>query len=112
MTDLEKRSKKELLDIIEQLRDKIQTLQQVEVVQDALGSKMNGLGFSVIQDPSGSFKLLEILFDFKSKTAKIDKVNDIHPSNYEFALFQAKKFLVESIMNKDNLNHLKEESNG
>lgn len=112
MTDLEKRSKKELLDIIDQLRDKIKELEGVEVVQDALASKMNGLGLSVVQNADGKFQLVEIAFDFNSKAAKIDKINEIYPSNYEFSLFEAKKFLIEKIMSKDNLNHLKEESNG
>ena len=108
MTDLEKKSKKELLDIIQQLRDKLSDMQVIEEKQDALETNLSGLGFSIIQDNNEKFKLLEISFDFDTKAAKITKVEDIYPSNYEFSLFQAKKFLIDRIMDKVNLNHLKE----
>jgi hypothetical protein len=112
MTDLEKKSKKELVDIIQQLRDKLSDMQVVEEKQDALETNLSGIGFSIVQDEDEKFKLLEISFDFATKAAKITKVEDIHPSNYEFSLFQAKKFLIDRVMDKVNLNHLKEKKNG
>lgn len=112
MSDLEKKSKKELLDIIDQLRDKLGNMQGVEAKQEALEQSLAGTGFSIIQDSDEKFKLVEIKFDFASKAARIESVEEIYPSNYEFALFQAKKFLVDRIMSKENLNHLKEKKNG
>jgi hypothetical protein len=112
MSDLEKKSKKELLDIIDQLRVKLGDMHEVEAKQDALEQELNGVGFSIVQYVDSKFKLVQIKFDFASKAARIETVEEIYPSNYEFALFQAKKFLVSTIMNKDNLNHLKEKKNG
>ena len=106
MSDLEKKSKKELLDIIDQLRSKLGDMQGVEAKQESLESSLPGIGFSIVQF-DGKFQLVEIKFDFNSKAARIEKVEEIYPSNYEFALFQAKKFLVDTVMNKENLNHLK-----
>jgi hypothetical protein len=112
MSDLEKKSKKELLDIIDQLRSKLGEMQGVEAKQDALEYNLEGLGFSVIQDRDDTFKILEISFDFDSKAATISRVVDVTTNGYEYALYEAKKFLIEKVMNKNNLNHLKEKTNG
>lgn len=111
MSDLEKKSKKELLDIIDQLRAKLGEMQGVEAKQESLETSLPGTGLSIVQS-KGKFQLVEIKFDFNSKAARVETVEEIYPSNYEFALFQAKKFLVDKVMNKENLNHLQEESNG
>lgn len=109
MSDLEKKSKKELLDIIDQLREKLGDMKQVEAKQDALEQSLPGIGFSVIQDRDGKFKLIEISFDFDSKAAIIGKVVETNSNGYEYALYEAKKFLIDRVMNKNNLNHLKGE---
>ncbi len=112
MSDLEKKSKKELLDIIDQLRKKLEEMQGVEAKQESLESSLNGIGFSIIQDRDRSFKLVEIAFDFDSKAAKVITVVNTNSNGYEYALYDAKKFLIERVMNKQNLNHLKEKKNG
>lgn len=112
MSDLEKKSKKELLDVIEQLRNKLEEMQGVEAKQEALEHKLNGLGFSIVQDVNDKFHLIEISFDFNTKAAKITKSTEIMTQGYEYAMFEAKKFLIERIMNKDNINHLKGGKNG
>jgi hypothetical protein len=113
MKDLEKtKTKKELVDIIEQLQAKLVEMQGVEAKVDSLESNLPGKGFSIIQDLAGKFQLVKIEFDFDTKAAKVVGATEMHPSNYEFALYEAKKHLVEVVMNKDNLNHLKEKTNG
>lgn len=112
MSDLEKKSKKELLDIIDQLRYKLGEVREVEAKQDALESNLLGTGFSVIQDRDGIFKLIEIGFDFDSKAATITNVRELATNGYDYALYDAKKFLIERIMSVDNINHLKETKNG
>lgn len=112
MTDLEKKSKKELLNIIDQLRAKLGEMQVVEAKQDALEQSLNGVGFSVVQDRDGVFNIVQLSFDFDSGAAKLSKVVPVETRGYEYALYEAKKFLIERIMNKNNLNHLEEVSNG
>lgn len=112
MSDLEKKSKKELLDIIEQLREKLGEMQGVEAKQESLEQSLPGVGFSVIQDRDGLFKILEISFDFDSKAATITNVTNANSTGYDYALYDAKKFLVERVMHKSNINHLKEKKNG
>jgi hypothetical protein len=113
MKDLEKtKTKKELVDIIEQLQAKLVEMRGVEAKADSLESNLPGKGFSIIQDLEGKFQLVKIAFDFDTKAATIVGTEEIYPSNYDFSLYQAKKHLVEVVMNKDNLNHLKETKNG
>ena len=108
MRDLEKKSKKELIDIVDQLMGKLSQMQNVEAKQTALENSLDGTAMSIIQDREGKFQLVEVAFDFDSKAGRIKIVEQVYPSNYEFALFQAKKFLVDKVMSKQNLNHLKE----
>jgi hypothetical protein len=112
MTDLEKKSKKELLDIIDQLRTKLAEMQGVEAKQEALETTLAGRGFSIIQDANDKFQLVHLSFDTSTKAGRIEKLEEIYPSNYEFAMFQAKKYLIDAVMSKENLNHLKEKKNG
>ena len=55
---------------------------------------------------------MEISFDFDSKAATVTNVVNANSNGYEYALYDAKKFLIERVMNKQNLNHLKEKKNG
>lgn len=110
--DLEGKPKKELVEIILQQQQKLVELQGVEAKQEASEAELSGRGFSVIQDLNEKFQLVEISFDITTGVGKIASMKEIHPSNYEFALFEAKKYLVEKVMNKENLNHLKEKKNG
>jgi len=112
VTDLEKKSKKELLDIIDQLRSKLSEMQGVEAKHEALETSLGGKGFSIIQDENDKFQLVHLSFDTATKAGRIEKLEEIHPSNYEFAMFQAKKYLIDAVMTKENLNHLKEKKNG
>ena len=111
MSDLEKKSKKELLDIIDQLREKLGEMQGVEAKHEALEQSLDGFAFSVIQDKNDKFQVVELGFDFDSKAAKIVNVREVMTQGYEYAMYEAKKILIEKVMNKDNLNHLKKEKN-
>jgi hypothetical protein len=110
MSDLEKKSKKELLDIIDQLRSKLGEMQGVEAKQEALENSLDGFAFSVIQDKSDRFQIVELEFDFNSKAARIANVREVVTQGYEYAMYEAKKILIEKVMNKSNLNHLKKEN--
>lgn len=110
MSDLEKKSKKELLDIIDQLKEKLGEMQGIEAKHEALEQKLDGFGFSVIQDVDAKFKVVNLAFDFNSKAAKITDVKEVMTQGYEYALYEAKKILIEKVMNKNNLNHLNKEN--
>lgn len=110
--DLQSKTKAELVDIIEQMQAKLVEMQGVEAKQEASESVLPGRGFSIIQDLSDGFSIVEISFDIATKVGKIDNVKPIHSKSYDLALYEAKKYLVENVMNKQNLGHLKEKKNG
>lgn len=110
--DLENKTKKELIEIIHQMKDKLINMQGVEAKQEASESTLPGKGFSVIKDLEGKMRLLEISFDFNTKVAKISNEIMFPANTFESAMFQAKKHLVEVIMTSENINHLKEKKNG
>jgi hypothetical protein len=110
--DLENKTKKELIEIISQLKEKLVDMQGVEAKQEASESVMAGKGFSIIKDLEGKMRLLDISFDFDTKVAKIAKETVFPANTFEYAMFQAKKHLVEVIMTSENINHLKEKKNG
>lgn len=107
MSDLEKKSKKELLDIIDQLRSKLGEMQGIEAKHEALEQSLDGFGFSVIQDKNDKFHVVELAFDINSKAAKITDIKEVVTQGYEYAMYEAKKILIERVMHKNNLNHLK-----
>jgi hypothetical protein len=106
--DLENKTKKELVEIIHQLTQKLSEMQGVEAKQEASESLLPGKGFSVVQNLDNSFGIVEISFDIATKVGKIDSVKPLHSNSYDVALYEAKRYLVENIMAKKNLNHLKE----
>lgn len=110
--DLETKTKKELVAIIDQLQEKLVEMQGVEAKQEASESTLSGKGFSMIQELDDSFSIVEISFDIATKVGKIESVKPIYSKSYELALYEAKKYLVENVMNKKNLSHLKEKTNG
>lgn len=110
--DLLNKTKAELVSIIEQLQGKLVEMQGVEAKQEASESALAGKGFSVIQELDENFSIVEISFDIATKVGKIDNVKPIHSKSYELALYEAKKYLVERVMSKENLSHLKEKTNG
>ena len=112
MSDLEKKSKKELLDIIDQLKSKLGEMQGVEARHEALEQKLDGYAFSVVQDATDKFKIVNLAFDFSSGAAKITNIREVDTQGYEYALYEAKKILIEKVMHRDNLNHLKGVNNG
>lgn len=61
--------------------------------------ELSSLGFSVIKQGK-VFKLVRIKFDIESGNAEVEDIEDIHRNNidYDIALYEAKKFLVENIM--------------
>jgi predicted transcriptional regulator YdeE len=107
--DLESKSKKELVAIIEQLHSKLIELQGVEAKQDASESNLLGFGFSVVRDEEGGYYLVELGFDFHSKAAKILENVDLATKDYAIAAHRAKITLFDKVLNQDNVDHLRKD---
>lgn len=107
--DLESKSKKELVAIIEQLHGKLLELQGVEAKQDASESNLPGFGFSIVRDLNGEYALIELGFDFYSKAAKIEQIVELRTKDYAIAAHRAKVTLFDKVLNKNNVDHLRKD---
>jgi hypothetical protein len=107
--DLESKSKKELVAIIDQLHGKLIELQGVEAKQDASESDLKGYGFSVVRDLQDQYFLVELAFDFNSKAAKIDQIVDLTTKDYAIAAHRAKMSLFDKVLNPTNVDYLRKE---
>jgi hypothetical protein len=105
--DLESKSKKELVAIIEQLHAKLIELQGVEAKQDARESNLPGFGFSIVRDEDNGYHLVELVFDFHSKAAKIQQNVDLSTKDYAIAAHRAKITLFDKVLNPNNVDHLR-----
>ena len=107
--DLESKSKKELVAIIEQLHGKLVELQGVEAKQDASESNLPGFGFSIVRDINGEYALIELGFDFYSKAAKIEQIVELGTKDYAIAAHRAKITLFDKVLNQNNVDHLRKD---
>lgn len=107
--DLESKSKKELVAIIEQLHGKLIELQSVEAKQDASESNLPGFGFSIVRDLNGEYALIELGFDFYSKAAKIEQIVELGTKDYAIAAHRAKITLFDKVLNQNNVDHLRKD---
>jgi hypothetical protein len=112
--DLESKSKKELIEIISQFREKLEVMQVVEAKQEASETNLSCIGMSVIKDPTdGNYKIVHISYDYATGAAKVTNTYEPHPPSFAFTLYKAKEYLINTIMNDDHLGHLlKENKNG
>ena len=105
MSDLSAKSKKELIELIDQLKGKLSEMREVEkkVVTDE--SHLPGYAFSIFQNSDDSFHQVFISYNAEKLVAKVEKVVSLETKNYQNVMLHAKKELVEKIMNKDQINH-------
>jgi hypothetical protein len=110
--DLESKSKKELVAIIEQFQQKLSEMQGVEAKQEASESNLQGYSFSIVRTLENDYKLVKIAFDFATKAAKVEEIEDLGTKDYAMAAHRAKVELFDKVLNIKNVDHLKEKTNG
>jgi hypothetical protein len=110
--DLESKSKKELVAIIEQFQQKLSEMQGVEAKQEAQEIGLNGYSFSIFRTLENDYKLAKIAFDVTTKAAKVEEIEDLGTKDYALAAHRAKMELFDKVLNMKNIDHLKEKTNG
>lgn len=97
---LEQKSKKELVEIINTLTEKLKEVKQVEdkVLKVEAELKQPALGLHV--DEKGHFSLVKIKYDAKSKASTVESIESLQSSDQAIALYKAKQYLVETILKK------------
>ncbi len=107
MSELESKNKKELVAIIQQMSEKLKELKPAEAKLESLESDLPGTAFSVFQKNDRTFHIAEVGYNSETGAAKVLNIKDLDTKTYETAMYLTKKYLVETIMKPEQLNHLK-----
>lgn len=99
MSDLINKSKKELVEIIEQMKEKLQEVQQLEKELAPKESDLIGKALSFYKDSDGQYQKVVINYNPESLVARIDNIQLLKTKDDQVAMYLAKKHLVEDIMN-------------
>lgn len=107
MSDLLSKSKKELVEIIQQMSGKLIQVKDAEKKMDLEESDLRGVGMSVYKDSSDRFHLVELNYDVETGKATVKSKKALDTADYDIALYNSKKFLVQAIFDRNHLNHNK-----
>lgn len=97
---LEQRSKKELVELIHQLQDKVKELAQVEKVITSELSQLENPAVGLTKDKDGYYHMVHIKYDVDKMSALIDNVERIDSRDQAIVLYKLKQFAVEKILRK------------
>jgi hypothetical protein len=98
---LEQRSKKELVEIIQQMKDKVKELSQVEKQQAAQLDDLNAPAIGLHKDEQGRYHLVHIKFDVEKNAAGIERLENLNnTTDPAIALWNLNKIVTETIMRK------------
>lgn len=97
---LEQRSKKELVELIHQLQDKVKELAKVEKQATAQLSELEHNAIGLTKDKDGYYHMVKIKYDVDKSAAMIDNVERIDSRDQAIVLYKLKQYAVETIMRK------------
>lgn len=104
---LESKTKKELVEIIRQMKSKLLDLQELEKEKETELDSLKGLALSVAFDENKGYYLVELNYSLDKNKAVIKKSeNKEFTKDLGLTIFKAKKFLVEKIINEEQTRSL------
>ena len=101
--NLESKTKKELIEIIRQLKDKLIEVKDVEKQVTASKDSLTGKGMSLSFDDNKGYQLVLLGYSLNDNAANINEIVDIGTKDMDVAIFHAKKYLAEKIWNKEQM---------
>jgi acyl-CoA-binding protein len=97
---LEQRSKKELVELIHQLQDKLKELANVEKQATAQLSELKSPGIGLIKDKDGYYSLVKLKYDSETKAAAVESIDKLDSRDEAIVVYKLKQYTVENIMRK------------
>jgi hypothetical protein len=97
---LEQRSKKELVELIHQLQDKVKELAKVETQATAQLGDLIHDAIGLVKDKNEHYSLVKIKYDVDKNAAMINTVEKLDSRDQAIVLYKLKQFTVETIMRK------------
>lgn len=107
MSELLKKSKAELVEIISQMSGKLIQVKGAEKKMDLEETDLKGVGMSIFKDEKDRFHLVKLSYDVETGKAVVSETISLDTADYDIALYNSKKCLVEKIFDKSQLNHNK-----
>ena len=94
---LKVKSKDQLIEIIESMSQKLTMVEEQAKRLESMDAKLPSVGFSIVKDDKDKYQMVHLSFDIESKNAKVESLENLDTTDYDIALFKAKKFLVEKL---------------
>lgn len=97
---LEQRTKKELVDLIHQLQDKVKEMKPVEKQLTAQLDELKAPAIGLHKDEKGVYHLIFIKYDIDKKAAAIENVTSLESTDPAIGLYNLNKYVSETIVRK------------
>lgn len=94
---LEQRSKKELVEIIHQLQDKLKEMKQVEKQVTSEADLLSRKGMGVHKDKNGNYFIVNLVYDLERNAAAIKSVDNLNSKDYAILVYKAKAYLGDIV---------------
>ncbi len=106
-SNLESKTKKELVEIIDQLSNKLKEMTSTEEKIVSLEEDLPGVGFSIVRGFSKerAFSLVKLSYNCLTKAAKVTEVKELDTNDFAVALYKAKEYLVNHVLVDSQLAH-------
>lgn len=97
---LEQRSKKELVELIHQLQDKVKELAKAEKQVSSELAELKHDAIGLTKDDEGYYHMVKIKYDVDKSSAIVDTIDKIDSRDQAIVLYKLKQYAVETIMRK------------
>lgn len=94
---LDQRSKKELVEIIHQLQDKLKEMKQIETKVTTEEADLSRKAIGVHKDKNGNYFAVNLVYDIEKNAATIKSIDNLNTKDYAILVYQAKKYLGDVI---------------
>jgi hypothetical protein len=94
---LEQRSKKELVEIIHQLQDKLKEMRGVEAQINTEVDTLKSPAVGAYKDKNGNYFMVNLVYDLDKNIAAIKSIDNLNTKDYAILVYKAKLYMGEVI---------------
>jgi len=100
--EYEKYTKRELAELIRQMKEKLTEVKGVEKQLNASNAELTSPGVGLYKDTAGKFFIVELKYDVESKAGTVSGLIDLHSRDPSIASFKLKEYVIENVYRKTN----------
>jgi hypothetical protein len=94
------RSKKELVDLIHELQEKLKEVKQIETQVTTEAQELTTNGVGLVKSTDGYYSIVKLKFDVEKNAAVIDKVEKVETRDEAIVAYKVNQFMQEQIIRK------------